>query len=262
MIAAEEGPASPAFRQRQKRQRRITAGGKAADAALCPPLAPPVNNAAEAAAAPAAVSEAESDALEAAWGDYLCAGQPAVWAFLKPTLPEDVLRVMRWHHPAAVFPAYFPHSLPPGVPQLPALELPPATEAVPPAAAGPAPVPVLRPAGGPPLPLPAVAQAAPHQQQHQEQPAAIPRLVPAAPQPAASGHADGGAAEATSSGQAVSWSADVGYSSGGVSTQHCWCSECFPLGSYYTESPESTRMEPGKRISWRAALRSGDPAAS
>lgn len=255
------GAPSPTLRQRQKRQRRITAGGKAASAVLhAPPEPLPLNNAnnhpaAAAAAEPAAATaaQAEADSLEGAWGDYLCVGQPAVWAFLKPTLPGLLLQLMRRHHPADVYPSHYPHTLPPGVPQLTAMKLLHASEAAPGVAGAAAPVlPVLRPAGGPPLPLPVPTQPA---QQPEEQPAAaIPRLVPAALP-----SADPGDDETISSGQADTFS-DCGGCSGAVDVQRCWCSECCPPSSCsFTESPDSSRVRLGRRISWRATLRYGDP---
>lgn len=259
MVATRKGDtSSPALRQQRKRQRRITAGGKAAGATLqaAPEPPPPLNNA-ERRSSPAVV-QAEADSLVSAWGEYLCAGQPAVWAFLLPTLPANVLDVIRQRHPADMFPDQYPHSLPPGIPQLPPLELLLPAQEAPAAEAAAAPVPVLRPAGGPPLQLPLVVPAA---AQPEELPAAaVPRLVPADSQPAAAepdARADG--SEASSSGQAGSVSEAAGFSSDD-GEGHCWCSECYPLGSCsYTDSPQSTRVEFGRRISWRAALRSGDP---
>ncbi|KAL4442945.1 hypothetical protein ABPG77_008436 [Micractinium sp. CCAP 211/92] len=273
ILAPEDGGApSPALRQRQKRQRRITAGGKAAGAVLqAPPKPPPLNNAggrSGPAALPLAAStsaQAEAESLETAWVDYLCAGQPAVWAFLMPTLPAYLVDLVQRHHPAAVFPSHYPHSLPPNVPQLQALEPPPATQAAPAAAAVAAPVPVLRPAGGPPLPLPVVAHAAAPPEEPPE--AAIPRLVPAALHPAAAEpEADSDGSEASSIGPSdmlsefdmLSGQGDL--LSSGLSMQQCWCSECCPLGSCsYTESSDSARLQPGRRISWRGVLRAGDP---
>ena len=257
-LIAPADTSSPALRQQRKRQRRITAGGKAAGATLqaAPEPPPPLNNA-ERRSSPAVV-QAEADSLVSAWGDYLCAGQPAVWAGLLPTQPANVLDVIRQRHPADMFPDQYPHSLPPGIPQLPPLELLLPAQEAPAAEAAAAPVPVLRPAGGPPLQLPLVVPAA---AQPEELPAAaVPRLVPADSQPAAAepdARADG--SEASSSGQAGSVSEAAGFSSDD-GEGHCWCSECYPLGSCsYTDSPQSTRVEFGRRISWRAALRSGDP---
>lgn len=235
------------------------------------PKPPPLNNAggrSGLAALPPAASisaQAEAESLETAWVDYLCAGHPAVWAFLVPTLPAYLVDLMQRHHPAAAFPSHYPHSLPPNVPQLRALEPPPAAQAAPAAAAVAAPVPVLRPAGGPPLPLPVAAQAAALPEQLPA--AAIPRLVPAALHPAAAEpQANADSSEASSIGPSDILSEFDMFSDGGdllssgLSMQQCWCSECCPLGSCsYTESPESVRLQPGRRISWRGVLRAGDP---
>ncbi|PRW56089.1 hypothetical protein C2E21_5072 [Chlorella sorokiniana] len=245
------GQAQPAGAQaRQKRQRRITRGGKPARRAASPPPAPPTagNNGAPAAAAAAAAAEAgpapaaqdaEDPNLDA-WRDYFFPQQPALWAFALSFMPAETMATMQRMHPSAVFPEHYPDRLPPGL----GLEMVP----------GAGPLPQLRPAAAA-GPEAAAADAAPQQQQQQQH---SQQQQPAPPR-AAAGAAAGAAAAPyrqlppeCCGGYGISG----GYSGGcdAYSSTGCYCS-----GDGYCSTSPDDRMQPGKHIMWRGAIEHADP---
>lgn len=221
------------MQKRQKRQRRMTAGGKAA---AQPPALP-----AAAAPEPSAADNSGEAAGQVAdaWQRWLCPDNPAIFAFVLQSMPAHIVTTMRSVDPAAMFPEHFPDRLP-----TPVMD---AWSSLwrQPAAAQPA-----QPGAAQPVVQPAAAQ--PAAAQPLLQPAALP---PQQEQPAAAGDADAGSAASDDGSEED----DEGLPSCHSSNPCYGCSWCYdnvalPLYSCYSGSSDSERVQPGKRITWRGAI--------
>jgi hypothetical protein len=179
---------------------------------------------------------AQRAALDSAWSTYVCPGNPGLWASAKPMLPEVAQWVMQRLHPSDMFPAYYP-ALPPGfvngTAQIPLV------------------VPVLRPAAA----APAAAAATQEQQAVAAQQAVATKSEAEQPRAAAEPLAAAASARAAwfeDDKQDEELSADASL----LDSSCCCCLQCC---GYYDSSPESEKVQPGKRIKWRCAIATADP---
>ncbi|KAL4857978.1 hypothetical protein ACK3TF_001944 [Chlorella vulgaris] len=224
-------------------------------------------------------------ALDAAWQRYLCPGSVQLWQYAKTILPPISLWSFQFLHPSVVYPAAYPHSLPPGLDFLPNLQ--PPLCGVPAAAAG------QQQQQQPPG---ACSNAAAAGQQRQQQPPDACSNAAAAGQQQQQ-QLPGACSNAAAAGQqrqqqppgACSNAAAADSLQGSLSDLSgseldleleeqylpafgvcCCCSNCcFGDGSCcsnccfgddgFTSSPESELVQPGKRIKWRHAILSSDP---
>jgi hypothetical protein len=180
------------------------------------------------------LAAAQRAALDLAWSNYVCPGNPGLWTSAKPMLPDVAQWVIQRLHPSEMFPAYYP-ALPPelvnGTAQMPSL------------------VPVLRPAAAA---APAAVAAEPKQQ------AAAAHPVVAA----AEAEQPRGAAELLAVAARAAWSKDeeqIEELSADASLLDSSCCCCLECCGYYDSSPESDKVQPGKRIKWRCAIATADP---
>jgi hypothetical protein len=215
----------------------------------------------------AETSSEQRAALDAAWQRYLCPGSVQLWQYAKTILPPISLWSFQFLHPSVVYPAAYPHSLPPGLDFLPNLQPPPC--GVPAAAAG------QQQQQQPPG---ACSNAAAAGQQRQQQPPGACSNAAAAGQqrqqqpPGARSNAatadtlQGSLSDLSGSELDLELEEQYLPAFGGCCccSNCCFgdggcCSDCCFGDGGYTSSPESELVQPGKRIKWRHAILSSDP---